>query len=136
MRVVLDTNVIISAVMFGGKPASALDAANTDARVLLISDRILLEVARVLMGKFRQSPTAAERVLDRLRSLAEFVTPTGQISECRDPDDNRILEAALAGTADYIVSGDADLLSMRSFRGVQIVSVAAFLARLNSAETP
>ena len=136
MRVVLDTNVIISAVLFGGRPASALDAANTNGRVLVVSDAILAEVRRVLTGKFRQSPDSTDRVLNRVRTLSDLVTPHLTVTECRDPDDNRILEAAIAGSADYIVSGDADLLSMGAFRGVQIPSVAAFLAQVDPAETP
>jgi putative PIN family toxin of toxin-antitoxin system len=66
-------------------------------------------------------------VLTRLRSLGELVVPAESVSVCRDPDDNRILEAAVAGRADYIVTGDADLLSMQSFQQIPIVTVSDFL---------
>jgi hypothetical protein len=136
MRVVVDTNVIFSGLVFGGNPALVLKSFDSPSRTLLLTDHILRETETVLRSKSGWDDKVIARVLADLVNVAEWIKPASTVSECRDPDDNRILEAALAGSADCIVTGDADLLSMRSFRGMQIVSVAAFLARLNSGGTP
>jgi hypothetical protein len=136
MRVLLDTNVIVSALLYRGRPAQALIRCLDPDIVLVTSEYILGELEDVLRRKSNWAEPIILGSIERLRIASEMIAPSVQISECRDPDDNRILEAALAGSADCIVTGDADLLSMRSFRGMQIVSVAAFLARLNSGETP
>lgn len=134
MRVVLDTNVFISALIFGGKPALVLRWFNRPGPTLLLTDHILSEVERILRAKSGWDQAFIAEVIGDLICVAEWVRPTLQVSACRDPDDNRILEAALAGAADFIVSGDADLLSMSAFRGIPIVSVTDFLARLDPTE--
>jgi putative PIN family toxin of toxin-antitoxin system len=129
VRVVCDTNIFVSALVFGGKPRKFLELARKNV-VLVVSEPLLQELRRVLTSKFGW---ADHRVLIAIREIArtaELVKPDIEITDCRDRDDNRILEAALAGRVDFIVSGYADLLSMRSFRGIQIVSVSIFLDRI------
>ena len=65
--------------------------------------------------------------LAALTQVVELVAPASEIAECEDPDDNRILEAAVEGNAGFIVSGDKHLLRMNPFRGIEILTVAAFL---------
>lgn len=130
MRVVLDTNVIVSGVRFGGKPQLVLDAMGLADYTLISSERILTELEIVLSGKFRWSPEVVDLALERIRTLADMVDPPVKLADCRDPDDDRILEVAVAGRADCIVTGDDDLLSMKIFRGVEILTVSDFLERL------
>ena len=129
MRVVCDTNVFVSALVFGGKPRRFLEFARKEF-LLVVSEPLLQELRRILTSKFGWTE---ERVLPVVREIARFaesVAPAIDVRVCRDPDDDRILEAAIAGKADIIVSGDADLLSLKTFRGVEILSVVDFLARL------
>ena len=135
MRVLLDTNVIVSALLYRGRPAQALIRCLDPDIVLVTSEYILSELEDVLRRKSDWSESIIFGSVERLRIASEMIAPSVQIAACRDPDDNRILEAAVDGDADFIVSGDADLLSMASFRGLQIVSVAEFLARLDPGET-
>ena len=65
-----------------------------------------------------------------MRDTSVLVTPTESIADCRDPDDNKLLEAAVAGNADYIVTADKDLRVLSPFRGIEIVTVNRFLRRL------
>lgn len=134
MRILCDTNVFVSALVFGGKPGRVLEFARNSA-VLVVSEPLLQELRRILTSKFGWTHDRALGVMREVALTSELVSPTIKITACRDPDDNRILEAAVDGHADIIVSGDADLLSMASFRGVHIVSVAEFLARLDPGET-
>ena len=96
---------------------------------------MLSELSRVLRGKFAWPEAEIAEAIESVHKLTARVYPQLTVSACRDPDDNRILEAAVAGQADFIVSGDADLLSMGGFRGIRIVSVADFLAQPDSRKT-
>jgi putative PIN family toxin of toxin-antitoxin system len=129
MRVVLDTNVIFSGLVFGGKPALVLRCFDGPDRTLLLTDHILLELRDVLRAKSGWDERFIAQAIAGLGRIAELIHPATRIGECRDPDDDRILEAALAGYADYIVTGDADLLSMGTFRTIPILTAATFLDR-------
>lgn len=127
-RVVADTNVLVSALQFGGKPKQLLDLA-TDAQVdLAISEAIIAETLRVLRDKFRRGPEWLTEADRQLRVIARFVQPTESIDVIEaDPTDDRILECAVAAEAEVIVSGDTHLLSLGSFRGIPIQRVADLL---------
>lgn len=128
MRVVLDTNVYISALMFGGLPGSLLDMAFLQSFTLILSPSLLEELDEKLRGKFGVSPEDAAIVRTRLQNLAEVVHPRetlGVIAE--DPDDNRVLECAFEGKADAIVSGDRHLLKLPEYQGISILTVRQFL---------
>ena len=110
MIVVLDTNVWVSALEFGGTPDLALFRALTDDQ-LAISDVIKSEVSRVLVTKFGRDPRMLQTQLDELLTHALTVEVSGQVrGVCRDPDDDAILETAWKAQAKYIVAGDKDLL--------------------------
>jgi putative PIN family toxin of toxin-antitoxin system len=76
-------------------------------------------------------PERSRAWIDRLLGSAELVSIAETIRACRDPDDDKFLELAVNGAADFIISGDADLLSLTAFRNIAIVTPALFLARLN-----
>lgn len=109
--------------------------------VLLVSEPILAEVDAVtarpeLWRKLRVTPREARAVPLRLRRHAVLVRPAITIRMSRDPTDDKFLECAVAGEADYVVSADADLLSLREVRGIPIVDVPTFWQRLAEHEDP
>ncbi len=132
MRIVADTNVLVSAFIFPGGPPEAVYRCVLEGRVELVSSRPLLaELGRVLTDKFGWAPDRTERVLERLVRLAEVVEPGEAVTDiCDDPADNRVLESAAAGGVDAIVSGDRHLLELGSWRGTPIMPPAAFLTDL------
>jgi putative PIN family toxin of toxin-antitoxin system len=129
--VVLDTNVWVSALQFGGTPELALKKAFTVDQIA-ISDFIEAEVLRVLTGKFRHGLPSAQILLDEFLRKAVRVKIHGGIAGiCRDPKDDAVLETALVAKADLLIAGDKDLLILESFRGTAIVTPAAYLFRDN-----
>jgi len=127
---VLDNNVYISAVVFGGKPRLIIEAALAGKIRLAIAEPILLEIQAVLEGaKLGFSAAATREIGIEIAALAESVETGEAISVIlEDPADNRILECAVAACADAVVSGDRHLLSLQSFRGIPILSPAEGLA--------
>jgi putative PIN family toxin of toxin-antitoxin system len=127
--VVLDTNVYISAVLFGGKPEEIIKRSREGELNLVISEAILKEIAEILRRKFNWQNWQISETLDEIRGLAILVVPRKVISVIKeDAADNLILECALEGKADYIVSGDEHhLLPLKEYQGVKILSSAAFL---------
>ena len=93
----------------------------------------MLELKEVLTRDdkpFKLSEREAHRVLTQLRDLAEIIEPHSLITACRDAADNRVLECAVDGRADWIVTGDSDLLDLKTFQGIKIATVADFLSAL------
>ena len=132
MRVVLDTNIFISGFRSGGKPKLAFERAMDGTYTLVVTEDLLLEIEDVLSRKFGWPRATVESTLERVVSRAEVVSPEFVLDECADADDNRILEAAVEGRANYIVSGDKHLLRMKRFRGVEVLTVNDFLLRIGS----
>jgi len=130
MRLVLDTNVLVSAIVFGGPPRDVFQTVMTGAHRLVISPAILDELRRVLTGsKFRYPASAAVHIDAELREIAEVVEPGTRLSVITaDPEDNRVLECAVEGGADVIVSGDRDLLALGHYAGIPISRPREFLA--------
>ena len=130
MRFVFDTNVIVSAALLAGAvPRQALDKALDKGRIL-ISVPVLLELAEVLSRKKLNKYLLEEermRFLVALLKEAELVEITEVITDCRDVKDNKFLELAVSGKADYIVSGDEDLLVLSPYRGIPILTPRGLL---------
>ena len=135
-RLVLDTNVVVSAILWGGKPGELIAAAG-DSRVRLHASAALLDELRATLQrpKLAAPMEAKELTADvivadyrRLVTLMRRALPTGSWS--RDPDDDRVIACALAARADFLVTGDADLLTLRAVEGVRIVSPAELLDAL------
>ena len=131
-RLVVDTNVFVSAVLLPlSIPRQAVDKA-LDHGALLFSDATVTELAEVLsLSKFNQYSRIEERMLflGQLRTAAEFVPITQLVRECRDPRDDKFLEVAWNGRSDLIITGDADLLALHPWREVAILSPAEYLKR-------
>jgi putative PIN family toxin of toxin-antitoxin system len=130
VRTVVDTNVLISGVPWHGAPHEVIERVRDGTLSLIVSPYLLTEFARVLgRRKFerilRRSGLKLDDLLAELRQLADVVDPpplSAPVS--RDPDDDAVLALAVASQADLIVSGDRDLLALRQFKGVRIVSPA------------
>lgn len=124
MRIVLDTNVYIAAAInirgFSEEILQRITKSNSF--VLITSEEILLEIERKLTVKFHWSEEDVNRFTARIRRYAETIEITEKISVVtRDPEDNKILECALAGNADLIVTLDQDLIKLKSFKGIAII---------------
>lgn len=127
ISVVLDTNVIISALVFGGNPRRVVQLAERRAYTMVSSDAIQNETERVLLEKFRWATAQVVRACAPIWDIAQIVVPQVAVTAAGDPDDNRILECALAGDAAVIVTGDQDLLRLNPYERIRIVSPAEFL---------
>ena len=129
MRVVLDTNVWVSGIVFGGVPLRILEMALDSDFDLVVSADIINEVESVLRSKkFGYSANEIRDVVQPLLDVADFVIPQNRVTEIkRCPADNRILECALEGKAEYIVTGDMrDLGKLGVFQGIKIISPRVF----------
>ena len=123
MRIVLDTNIYISAAITSGLSQEILElAGTTNLFTLLTSKEILNELKEKLLSKFERSESIVGVFIERIRKITEFVEIDRKITVITsDPDDNKILECALSGKADLIVTSDQDLIKLKSFRGIGIV---------------
>ena len=132
LKVVLDTNVLISAILFGGKPRQILERAIRGEIRLCLSEPILEELKGVLQrSKFDYSPEMIQFILTGLTGIADFVNPSETINVVlEDPDDNRILECAVEAGTNYVITGDFHLLKLSRYRNIGVVNVVGFLERL------
>ncbi|MCL4474042.1 MAG: putative toxin-antitoxin system toxin component, PIN family [Actinobacteria bacterium] len=131
-KVVLDTNVLVSALNFGGNPdlILRLSRGRTKRFDLFLSPFILKELSVILSGKFFWSTPRTERATQLLVKWGDVVSTKKSISAIpkdRDDDDNRILECAVKAKADFIVSGDKHLLNLKKYEGIRMVTPAQFL---------
>jgi len=134
-RVTLDSNVYVSGFVFGGKPKRVLEMAIDGEIEVAVSDPIIQEVRRHLLGKFGWSEPRAAEAIESITEFAKHVTPTEAIDTVpTDPDDNRVLECAVSAGSQTIVTGDDDLLRLVAFRGIEIVRVADFLTRFSAGD--
>lgn len=131
MRVVIDTNVIVSAYL-GGALETILRAFKATRFQLVVSQTIADEYLTILARpKFKIDQDALDDFAALLVSHAEFVSPEETIHAVpSDPSDNKFLEAAVAGDAIYVVSGDSHLLSLKMFRDIAIITAREFIERL------
>lgn len=131
LRGVFDNNVLVSAALLGGVPRRAFDKL-LDNGTILVSVPVLLELADILnRPKFDKYVTHDERMrfMVIFLKVAEMVEISEEITVCRDPRDDKLLELAVSGTADFLVTGDKDLLVLNPFRGVKIITPREFLER-------
>lgn len=136
MRAVIDTNVLLSGLLWRGPAHALLEQVRNGSVTFLSSPELLAELADVLARpKFdailSRSNSSREQMLAQVRILAELTDPPPLPKPvCRDPDDDAVLALATAALADVIVSGDDDLLSLVSFEGIQILSPALALQQV------
>ena len=131
VKAVIDTNVYISAVLFGGNSEKIIEAGRDGEIELLFSPHIITEIADILRRKFNWSHLQISEVMNDVRDTAVIVTPAESVKVIKaDKSDNRILKCAVEGSADYIISGDIKhLQSLKEFKGIPILSPAEFVKR-------
>jgi uncharacterized protein len=128
IRIVLDTNVIVSALVFGGVPRGVLELAEAGQCQLFYSKPIQTEVRRVLAEKFDWPQAMLQEALPVLWAIGTLVSPRITLNAVpTDSDDNRILECAVEARAHAIVSGDRHLLDLRDYKSIPIVTPRQFL---------
>jgi uncharacterized protein len=138
MRVVLDTNVLVSAALkqtsMPGKAALLVERRGGLLKSLGTEQQLFEVVARPYLASLIDPE--AQEWLKKLIAAAELVTITERVTACRDPTDDKFLELAVNGRADVIVSGDSDLLVLNPFREIPILTPAAFVQGTASSECP
>jgi putative PIN family toxin of toxin-antitoxin system len=133
-RFVLDNNILVSALLVKNSAPFWVITKVEEMGVILYSEATLLELNQVLnRKKFVKYFTVEEKqeFIVKLIESAELVVITESIDVCRDPKDNKFLELAVSGDADFIVSGDQDLLVLNPFRNIEIITANDFLTRFN-----
>lgn len=137
MKVVFDTNVVVSRFLSPtGTPARLFDFWEQSVFTLLVSEPILTEYERVLAYKnivryHRMTPKEIKEIIQEFRQFSISIEVKEQIAVVRDPADNMFIECAVSGGADFIISGDPDLLDLGEYDGIQILPPAAFLTLLS-----
>lgn len=130
MKIVIDTNVLVSAIFFGGHPRELLEHLVFHRLDAYASNEIITEYRETveqLSKKYSERPGIIP--LTTIISAMKLIEPLLHIDVCRDPDDNKFIECAVEARCVYIVSGDKDLLSLSSYNDIEIVTVSEFLAR-------
>lgn len=135
LRVCIDANVYISGLAFGGKPLKVLQLALNRKFYLISSLHILTEVKRNLIEKLLFPKSLADEVLGEYIQISDIYQPEGNIKYIDHKQDTIVLETALMGNADILVTGDKkDLLPLKMFQGIIIEPPSAFLCRLEKEE--
>jgi putative PIN family toxin of toxin-antitoxin system len=132
---VVDTNILVSALLFPGSKPSRAFCVVRERGISLASADTLLELYEVLMRrKLDRYVSRRERLafLGMLSRTVALVRPQEKIAVCSDPKDNKFLEVAVAGEADVILTGDQALLDLHPFRSIDLLTPAAFLKRYTS----
>lgn len=122
-KVVLDTNILISALVFGGNSEKVLNQILEGEIKAATSEILIAELTEKLLKKFTFTQERIVQIKEMLGQNFETVYPKKSINISRDLDDNRVLEAGVEGDCDFIITGDKDLLELKSYKGIKIVTV-------------
>jgi len=127
MKVVFDTNVLISSLFWSGNPRRVIDLAISQHIQSVTSFEILQELQFVLSDDFQVPPAKLKDILRDIISYSQLIKAKPLHIKIRDLDDLKVIACALTGQADYTVTGDKDLLMLRQFDGIKILTPAEFL---------
>jgi len=128
LRVVVDTNVYISAIFWGGKPRHVIDLGRDGKIQIFTSEDIEQEILDKLMTKFGMNSDDAGRVMADFSTFTKLIRVSRRIHVVKDdPDDDKFIECAVECNAEFIISGDKHLLNMRKYEGIDIMNAATFL---------
>lgn len=131
MKIVLDTNILVSAFVYGGNPQDIFELIIIKQITGVTSLPLIVELIETLIKKFGFSSEKVYQIETKVKKNFEFVSPAKAIEAVRDKDDNRVLEAAVEGDCDFIITGDQDLLELGKYRKIKIVTPKQFLEELN-----
>ena len=127
MNIVIDTNILVSAVFFGGFPGRIVKAVTEGKLDTFVSNLISEEYREIVEGfKEKNSGKFNENLFENFLKTAKSVKPRKKIQICRDPDDDKFIECAVCAKAVYIVSGDKDLLVLERYGDVEIITAKDF----------
>jgi uncharacterized protein len=128
--IVIDTNVLVSGLGWKGKPNKILKLIEKNQYTLIISDEQLFEIERVIKySKLKFDITKQKNILNYLKEISGLLISSLKVDLCRDPNDNMILASAIEANADFIITGDKDLLVLKEVNGIKIVTVSEFLRK-------
>ena len=131
MRIVIDTNVIASAVFFGGRPYQLLRYIMENYVEVVASKEIVDEYEEIILRLQQKYPAITTKIpFHDILAKLEIIRVSSDIHVSRDPDDDKFISCAVEGKCLYIVSGDSDLLSIGKYEGIEILTVSDFLDRL------
>ena len=127
LRVVVDTNVFLSGILFGGNPRKIIMAWLAKQYILCISPQLKAEIINKLRLKFDLPSQTIEIIEDALDLNSEKYIPRKKVYLCRDPQDNFLLELAQESRADYLISGDKLVLELKQYKSTKIITPKEFL---------
>jgi len=131
LKIVIDANIFVSAIFWGGFPKAVLVRVAEELDTLFITKAIVYEIQNVLIKpKFRLTAEIAKQRISEIEALGNIVviSPKHRVKGvCRDPKDDMYLECAISADADYIISGDFDLLDIKEYGGIKIVNARDYL---------
>ena len=131
-KVVIDSNIYISAIFWGGKPREVVDLGRDEKVLIFTSSNIEKEISEKLKAKFKLDEDETNRILLDFSTFTIPLKVTKHIEAVPDdPDDNKFIECAILCKADYIVSGDRHLLKLKKYAGIRILKASEFLSILS-----
>lgn len=130
IRVVADTNIIISSVFWKGYPHEVIRKGMAGDYQLITSTEILDEIVEKLGNKFQFPKEETRQLIDILLTYCHVIEPVSKFNVIRDKSDNKVIECAFDGKAQFIITGDSDLLDLKEFRGIRIRTAKDFLEGL------
>jgi uncharacterized protein len=129
MIAVFDTNVLLAAIITEGICSKLLHRGRAGEFSLIVCPFIMKELRRILSKKFRLSNEDIDSAKEPIHEAVQIIAQTSKVTDvCRDADDNNIIACAVAAKADYLVTGDSDLLVIKSYQGIKIVTPRDFEA--------
>ena len=135
VKIVIDTNILVSGIFWHGTPNLILENwIEKQAFSVIASPQILSEYIRVISEFTRKNEFLTKSWIDFLPSALSLIEPTFKTDVCRDPNDNMFLNVAVSADVDFIVSGDKDLLSIKSFHNILILDAKCFISKISHAK--
>ena len=131
IRVLPDTNIIISSIFWKGKPYEVIRKGILGEYQLVISVELLDEVVDKLRNKFQFPEENIQELVDILMNHCQIIEVRSKFDVVRDKNDNKLVECAFDGKVDYIITGDSDLLDLKEFKGTKIIDAKEFLEDIN-----
>jgi len=132
LKLVLDTNILVSALIYGGKPEQVYNLILEKQITAITSTILFSELFEVLIKKFNFDPRRVKQLERIIKKHFKVVYPNETINAVKDDDDNRVLEAAKEGKCEYIITGDKELLKIRKYKHIKIVTAEEFLNEISS----